>query len=231
MGNETNLDTSAAPNTKKATVDASANTSKADVRLNQIADPLKLMQEGYGACSVQPAKVNTFTSATFADAFWTPKFSDQLCTQSDAALKTVFDEKGDGDKLKAYKPTDDREVKSILASHKKGDHWTANGTSYYVDSSGDLIEKDKKGIRFFGADGTKYDGNRKEGVLTHNGETVVRKGNEYFKKYPDGQEVQITEKQDIEALVKIDGLIFEQRRAALQQMNPDGLADAASRGS
>jgi hypothetical protein len=230
MGNETNIEGQAAPTTKKPGIDASANNRKADVPLNQIADPLKLMQEGYGgACSASPAGFNT--NPKFDDAFWTAKFSDQLCTQSAATLDGVFDEKGDSAKLKAYKPADDQQVKSILAAHKKGDHWTANGTNYYVDSSGDLIEKDQKGIHFFGADGTRYDGNRKEGVLTHNGETVVRKGNEYFKKYPDGQEVQITEKQDIEALVKIDGLIFEQRRTALQQMNADGLADAARRGS
>jgi len=190
--------------------------AKSGDRANAVVSPnataaatgAKLFRDSYGSCSVSPSKL-PFSSEEFAQNFWTTDFSTKLCTQSDAALNQVFDEQGDADKVKAYKPSDDKTVRDLLASHKKGDHWQTGDASYFIDNSGDLITRNKQGVHFVGADGLRYDGNHGDGVLTHNGETVVRKGDKYFKQYPDGEQFEITDPKDKEAIVKVEGLIFE----------------------
>jgi hypothetical protein len=195
-----------------------------------MANRANLFHDSYGSCPVSPGQL-TFASADFAQNFWTTDFSSKLCTQSDAALNQVFDEEGDFTKLKAYKADDDATVKSLLASHKKGDHWQSGDSSYFIDNSGDLITKDKQGVHFLSADGLRYDGSHGEGVLTHNGESVVRKGDKYFKQYPDGEQFEITDPKDKEAIIKIEGLVFEQRNAALRKMDRADLVDAMHQGS
>ena len=69
------------------------------------------------------------------------------------------------------------------------------------------------------------------GCCTHNGETVVRKDGKYFKQYPDGEQFEITDPKDKEAIVKLEGLIFEQRNAVLNKMDRADLIDATHHGN
>lgn len=169
--------------------------------------------------------------SAYASNMWTDKFETSLSTDATKTLNTVFDEAGDAAKLAQYQPTAlDSSTKTMLDAHKNGDSWSAEGTNYYKTDAGGLISRNKDGVHYVGADGLRFDGNKNEGTITKNGETIVKKGNDYFKKYPDGQQVQITEKGDIAAIEKLEGMVFEQRRAALEKLSPDALAKIAQKG-
>ncbi|CAN5951219.1 unnamed protein product [Sphagnum jensenii] len=201
-----------------------ASTSKA-------VEPAKLFQDSYGSCAFSPSSDRRSKTGQYLEEFWTTEFSSQLCTESSKALATIFDEKGDQERVGKQADHEDALTRKILSSHKKGEHWQDGGTSYYIDQSGDLIAKDKKGLHFVGANGLRYDGNRKEGQLSLNGETVTRRGDKYLKKFPDGQEYEITDGEDKAAIVKIEGLVFEQRMAVLKELNRAGLEMAREKGS
>lgn len=171
------------------------------------------------------------TYSAYASSMWTDKFETSLSADATKTLNTVFDEAGDAAKLSQYKPTAlDTSTKTMLDAHKNGDSWSVEGTNYYKTDAGGLISRNKDGVHYVGADGLRFDGNKNEGTITKNGETIVKKGNDYFKKYPDGQQVQITEKGDIAAIEKLEGMVFEQRRAALEKLSPDALAKIAQKG-
>jgi hypothetical protein len=170
--------------------------------------------------------------SAYASNLWTEKFQNQLSTAADKTLATIFDEKGDAEKVAKGKQTGlDGATQALLSSHKNGESWSANGVNYYKTDAGALIERDKAGMHYIGPDGLRFDGSGKDGTITKNGETVVKKGDSYFKQYPDGQQVQIKEKGDIAAIEKIEGMVFEQRKHALEHLSPDRLATMAAKGA
>jgi hypothetical protein len=198
--------------------------------LNNIGTPSKFPSNSLSWASSY--NIDTFNNIDYAKNYWTTDYSTQLGAKADTTLGLIFDDKGDADKLKLWKaPEADAGFKAQMDAHKSGETWSENGVSYYKTDQGDLVRKDANGVHFAGADGLRFDASRGEATFSKNGETVVKKGHDYFKKYPDGEEVQITEKGDIEAIVKLEGMVFEQRKAALAKMDPAALAEARTHGS
>jgi hypothetical protein len=171
------------------------------------------------------------TYSQLAGNMWTDKFENSLNTNATKTLNGIFDDEGDSAKVAQYKaPALDASTQSMLTAHKAGESWSADGTNFYKTDAGGLISRDKSGVHYVGADGLRFDGNHNDGTITKDGETVVKKGDNYFKQYPDGQQVQIKDKGDIAAIEKLEGMVFEQRRSALERMSPALLAKIAQEG-
>jgi hypothetical protein len=182
---------------------------------------------GFSGLSNASQKVLELSADIYGQAasqFWTKDFLNDLSTAAGSTLDRLYSgadkERVKGGNLDAGNPD--------KTSHKPGDRWSENGVNYFVDDRGDLIGKDKSGVHFKGSDGLRYDSNGKDAILTKNGETVEKKGDQYFKKYADGEEVQIKDKGDIEAIVKLEGMVFEQKKSALSHLDANKLADAAN---
>jgi hypothetical protein len=63
--------------------------------------------------------------------------------------------------------------------------------------------------------------------MSVDGKTIQKVGDNYYKQYPDGEKVQITEKSDIKAIVNFEGHMFEQTNKALRQLNSQTMQEAA----
>jgi len=119
----------------------------------------------------------------------------------------------------------EQNARELLASHKAGDRWQANGTSYYVDPKGDLVEKNAKGVDYFGSDGSRISvGSDGSATLSKGGDTVTKKGDVYTKTYADGQEVQLhTQGDDPGQTVKLKNMEVHQHKAPLQKLTAEQL--------
>ena len=168
------------------------------------------------------AEVNSFNNPEYADKFWNKEFAQKLSSEADATLKQL---RGPETAV-AQKQFDDNRQK-LIGNHKGGDHWTEDGTQYFLDKNGDLLSKNQSGVHYQGADGLRFDGNGKEATLTKDGETVIRHGDQYLKKYKNGEEVEIVNKGDKEALLRLQNMVVEQRKKAVPKLNKTELDQAA----